>query len=118
MTQKRGGYLKNIYVSDSAFSSIRARCVAFTDDGKSADTVSVIEDFTFRNVTLTGLSFSPDGTSEKTEALLISGLEGEENYFNRFTFDNLHIKSRDDGKTQTFEIKNVKNLVFNNLNFD
>ena len=117
VTQKRGGYIKNIKIGDCAFSSIRARCVSFNDDGEGAETVSVVRDFLFKNLTLTGVSVTPDGEKKAASPLLLAGLEGEENYFDRITFDGLRILSRDDYSIQNFEIKNVKNLVFKNISF-
>ncbi len=118
VTKKRGGYIKNVRVADSAFSSIRARTVTFNDDGESAPTAPIVEDFLFSNVMLTGVSVSVNGTGKKTEALLITGPDDENSYFKNFTFENLHIKSYDDLSKHKFEMNNAKGLEFKNIYFD
>ena len=117
VTPKRGGYMRNVVIRNCRFANIRLRSVHFNDDGEPADTMSVVEDFLFQNLEITGESVADNGEKTPSEILLLSGLDGEENYFKRFTFDGLTIPCREDGKVQQIFIKNMKNLTFKNISF-
>ncbi len=117
VTGKRGGYVRNVRVRNCKFVNLRMRSVHFNDDGEPADTVAVVEDVLFENLELTGVSVSPTGERKPTELLLLSGLDGAENHFKRFTFDGVRIRCRDDGSLQQINIKNMKNLTLKNISF-
>lgn len=117
VTPKRGGYMRNVVIRNCRFANIRLRSVYFNDDGEPADTMSVVEDFLFQNLEITGESVADNGEKTPSEILLLSGLDGEENYFKRFTFDGLTIPCREDGKVQQIFIKNMKDLTFKNISF-
>lgn len=117
VTPKRGGYMRNVVIRNCRFANIRLRSVHFNDDGEPADTLSVVEDFLFQNLEITGESVADNGEKTPSEILLLSGLDGEENYFKRFTFDGLTIPCREDGKVQQIFIKNMKDLTFKNISF-
>ena len=110
VTPKRGGYVRNCRVRNCRFSSIRMRSVSFNDDGEPADHMSRVHDLRFENITLTGNAVQEDGSVKATEPLLILGLDGEENYFERVTFDGVRFEKRFDGKEQILQIKNVRNF--------
>jgi len=117
VTRKRGGFVRNLRVRNCRFVNLRARSVPFNDDGEAADSISIVEDILFENVELTGVAVSPTGERKPTEALLISGLDGEENYFRRITFDGVRIPLRPGSPEKVFNIKNVKDLTLKNISF-
>ena len=118
VTPKRGGYMRNVVIRNCRFANIRLRSVHFNDDGEPADTMSVVEDFLFQNLEITGESVADNGEKTPSEILLLSGLDGEENYFKRFTFDGLTIPCREDGTVQQIFLKNMKDLTFKNISFE
>ncbi len=117
VTPKRGGYVRNVRVRNCRFVNLRMRSVHFNDDGDPADTVSVVEDVLFENLELTGVAVSVDGERRPTELLLLSGLDGEDNHFKRFTFDGVRVPCRADNSLQQINIKNMKDLTIKNLSF-
>lgn len=118
LNPERGGYMRNIVVRNCRFSSIRARSRYFAENCKPAKKLSVVEDFLFQNVELTGSPLLNDGKNLPSEVLLLDGLDEKDHYFNRFTFDGLRIHKREDGKPQKILVQNTKNLTFKNISFD
>ena len=56
-TEKRGGYVKNIRVSDCSFVNIRySGAVEFNNDGERAEKPPVVENLVFRRLKLSGVS--------------------------------------------------------------
>ena len=56
-TEKRGGYVKNIRVSDCSFVNIRySGAVAFNNDGERAEKLPAVENLSFRRLKLSGIS--------------------------------------------------------------
>lgn len=56
-TEKRGGYVKNIHVSDCSFVNIRySGAVAFNNDGERAEKLPAVENLSFRRLELSGIS--------------------------------------------------------------
>ena len=115
VTGKRGGYIRNVRVRDSRFVNLRARSVTFNDDGEPADTVAFVEDILFEDVEFTGIHFDLNGNRRPTELLYVVGLEGEENYFRRFTFDGVRFPARADGGTGSIQLRNVSDLTLKGL---
>ena len=118
VTPKRGGYVRDCIVRNCRFTSIRMRSVTFNDDGEPADSVSRVQDLRFENIVLTGTAVHPDGSKKPTEALLVSGLEGVENHFERVTFDGVLFEKRCDDKEQVLQIKNVKDFRMENVSYE
>ena len=120
VTQKRGGYVRNCLIRNCRFTKIGMRCVAFNDDGEAADHVTRVHDLRFENIRLTGtaVQVEKNGELKPTEALLVAGLEGEENYFDRITFDGVCLEKRFDGKEQVLQIRNVKNFEIKNVKYE
>ena len=118
VTPKRGGYMRDCIIRNCAFTSIRMRSVTFNDDGEPADHMSRVHDLRFKNITLTGNAVQADGSLKPTEPLLVSGLDGEDNYFDRITFDGVRFKKRFDGKEQVVLVKNVKNFRMTDVTYE
>ena len=118
LNPERGGYMRNIVVRNCRFSSIRARSRYFVESSEPAENLSVVEDFLFQNIELTGSPIVNDGKKHPSEILLLAGLDEKDHYFNRFTFDGLRIHNRENGEPQKILIRNTKNLTFKNISFD
>ncbi len=56
-TQKRGGYVKNIFVDRCRISRIAIHSVPYNDDGEPAPEMPYFKDCSFRDVTLTGEAY-------------------------------------------------------------
>lgn len=73
-TRKRGGYVKNVHITDSVIPSFYVRSVTYNDDGIGAETPPVFSGFYLDGVTLTGTELTPGG---EKEYVLLSGFEEE-----------------------------------------
>ena len=114
VTPKRGGYVRNVRVRNCRFVNLRARSVTFNDDGEPSGVMSVVEDVLFENTVLTGVAVTETGERRPTEALFISGLEGEENHFRNIAFQGLMLPT---GADQKIVLRNVKDLTLKNISF-
>lgn len=74
-TRKRGGYVKNVHISDSVIPSFYVRSVTYNDDGEGAKVPPVFSGFYLDDVTLTGTEVTPDGGREY---VLLCGFDGDE----------------------------------------
>ena len=57
-TRKRGGYVKNIEVTDCILPRVEIASVNYNDDGEAAPTAPVFSDFRYKNLTLTGYALN------------------------------------------------------------
>jgi len=115
-TRKRGGFIRNVKVRDSVFNSFTIYTdLPYNNDGESAPTLPKIEKIWLKNVTLTGVKTFLDGKTEKIDCIELYGLDEEEYHLKDVSFNNITIVGKE--KTQDFKIKNVKNLVMENISF-
>ena len=115
VTDKRGGYIRNVRVRDCRFVNLRARRVTFNDDGEPAPTLPFMEDILFENVEFTGVSKPVTGEPRQTEVMLIEGPNDPAHYFRRMTFDGIRIPCTALAKPHVFHIKNVAELTIKNI---
>lgn len=115
-TKKRGGYVKNIYMTRCRVPRVLMHAVGYNDDGIAAPTVPSFSDCRFENITITGLArkynseeFAPCG------AITLRGFDDnhkvENIYFNNVTIDN-----GNDSVMQTLSFQTLKNINITNLN--
>ena len=114
VTKKRGGYIRHVRVRNCRFVNIRARCVSFNDDGEAAPDIPSVEDVVFENITLTG---NRRGGDKPTELILLSGIDGEENYFRKITLRGVRIPAMSGDALGQINIKGVKDLTIEKLSF-
>lgn len=115
VTDKRGGYIRNVRVRDCRFVNLRARRVTFNDDGEPGPSLPFMEDILFENVEFTGVAIPVTGEARPTDVLLIDGPNDPEHYFRRFTFDGIRIPCRALAKPHTITIKNVADLTLKGI---
>jgi polygalacturonase len=120
VTPKRGGYVRNSVIRNCRFTKVGMRSVPFNDDGEGAATVSRVENLRFENITLTGMAVEIEKNDNRKpcDSLLVSGLEGEENYFDNITFDGVTLERKDDGSEHILQVKNVKNFRMTNVKYE
>ena len=115
VTDKRGGYIRNVRVRDCRFVNLRARRVTFNDDGEPGPSLPFMEDILFENVEFTGVAIPVTGEARPTDVLLIDGPNDPEHYFRRFTFDGIRIPCTALAKPHTITIKNVADLTLKGI---
>lgn len=113
-TKKRGGYVKNIHVSNVASSIIAIRQVEYNDDGKGASTPPVFENYYFKDVSATGIIVLHTGERRKTSHICLQGFDEEYPIRNVF-FENVTLKNVEKDSFQTIEMQFTKNAYFKNV---
>ncbi len=114
-TKKRGGYVKNIYVSNFTASRISMSAVSYNDDGIGAPTVPVFSDIHFENLTLTGISREEKMNELKNvDAIELIGFD-EEHPIKNLTLSNITLDSKNFSDKQSFLLSHLKNIRISNL---
>ena len=113
-TKKRGGYVKNVFIEDVVASDLSIEAnYACNDDGESASELPVLENFYFKDLTLT----ERRGRGKKRPVLQIIGLEERKCPIKNVTLKNVRVE-RDmlNGERQVL-FDNVVNLTLENIDF-
>lgn len=115
-TKKRGGYIKEIYISNCSFASLNIGLVPYNDDGIAAPSAPVFSGIYFENVTFSGevLEYNKKEI-KKTTAITISGFD-DENKISNVQFKNIAINNGHDSEKQILGLQRVENLSIVNLN--
>lgn len=74
-TKKRGGYVRDIKVRDCIAPRIMVHSVAYNDDGISAKTPPVFENFELDNLLLTGKITEKDGSQTACDVIELCGFD-------------------------------------------
>ncbi len=74
-TQKRGGYVRNIFVQDCVAPRVMIHSVPYNDDGVPAPAPPVFAHFRFEHVTLTGLALDHKHCYTECKAIEICGFD-------------------------------------------
>ena len=112
-TLKRGGYIKNVKVRDSKFSSINIRGVPYNDDGESASTISEFKDFEFGNITLSGIMYEKHNKTDTCKHINVDGFINYPDNFNNFKFNNITLlENYIEDKTY---VTNAVNVTLDNM---
>ncbi len=116
-TKKRGGYIKNIHMTNCSLARVSFHCVPYNDDGIAAPTVPIFSDCHFENIVLTGQAVVHQkvGEFEQKDAIQLTGFDDEHKTQN-ITFNNITIDNSRESVTQTISLQMVKNISITNLN--
>lgn len=116
ITNKRGGYVRNVKVKDSAFTNVRILSVPWNNDGESAPTPPIVENIELKNIELSCVrTIAVTGQRIPLPALTLVGIDDEEYYLRNISIDGLRIRKHDLSETQQFVIKNVKGITVKNF---
>lgn len=113
-TKKRGGYIRNVYVNNCKTSIIAIRSVEYNDDGDSANTPPIFENYSFEDISVTGIYTIHTGEQRTCPPIIINGFGNGYNVKN-VLFKNIKIKRLEGTSSQAFEICNVENVSFENI---
>lgn len=87
---KRGGYVKNINVKDSAFDRLLMHSVSYNDDGEAAPDMPYFSDMVFENIKVPGYEHYNGKKALNTPIELI-GFELPENYIKNIVLRNITV---------------------------
>ena len=92
-TKKRGGYVRNIRIRDSASPCVAIHSVPYNDDGIAAPDVPLFSDMSFENLTLTGISHDIlTGGVSKIHAIEVEGFEKEGHEVRNISFKGINLR--------------------------
>jgi polygalacturonase len=119
-TEKRGGYVKNVKAKNCKFVGIGVRTkYGCNNDGEGSGYLTEIENISFEDIYFYGRKpehiICPDNYRCP---IYFDGFDGEGNQIKGLTLKNIFVQSRPDGKNQKILIKNVKDLVIEDVDFE
>lgn len=74
-TPKRGGYVRDVHVTDCVLPRVMIHRVGYNDDGIPAETAPVFENISFRHLQLTGRALNRVGIWEDVSLLELTGFD-------------------------------------------
>ena len=114
-TKKRGGYIKNVFVSNCSFASLNIGLVPYNDDGVSASVPPVFQGIYFENVSFLGETLEYcKKTIKKTNVITISGFDDDSKISN-VQFKDITINNGHSPQRQIVGLEHVENLSILNL---
>lgn len=114
-TKKRGGYIKNIYISNCSFASLNIGLVPYNDDGIAAESTPVFSEIYFEDIIFIGevLEYHKKEIKKAT-AINIVGFDDESKISN-VQFKNIKIDNGHISEKQLVELQRIENLSIINL---
>ncbi len=114
-TKKRGGYVKNVYVSHSRLPRLMMHSVPYNDDGIAADTQPVFSDCFFENLTICGEAREWGETEIKPcNAIELIGFD-ENNKIKNMVFKDIVIDNGYSSAKQTISLQGIENITISNI---
>ncbi|MCM1386604.1 MAG: glycosyl hydrolase family 28 protein [Bacillus sp. (in: Bacteria)] len=111
-TKKRGGYVRDIHISNCKTSKIMLHSVGYNDDGIPAKTPPVFENCLYENIEIGGEILETDRTWSHDTAITVHGFDEPGYEARNITFRNITIIGREGNKEQQFSLKNCENVTF------
>ncbi len=90
-TKKRGGYVRNVYARNMTVAGLSVQSVNFNDDGEGAPEMPRLENFSFEDITITGINFYPDGRVQTKMPIRLNGFDDGEHAIRGVRLKNIHI---------------------------
>lgn len=112
-TKKRGGYVKNLYVTDSVIPSVFVRSVPYNDDGEGSPVPPVFSGYHFDNVDIVGTL--QRGNRKVKDYVYLLGFDVDGHYVDDVTFNNVRLVDVD--SDVAFKAQYVKNLSLQNVTY-
>ena len=114
-TSKRGGYVKNLFVSRCRIPRVTMHSVGYNDDGIGADTKPVFSDCVFEDVTICGEARDWGQTEIKPcPAIQLVGFD-EEYKIKNIVFKDIILDNGHSSAEQTISLQYVENVTISNV---
>ena len=88
-TKKRGGYVRDIHVSDCTLPNIQFHAVGYNDDGEGAPTPPEFSDCSFRRIHLLGVCRSLEGEYQDCDSIELAGFDEPGYEIRRIRFEDI-----------------------------
>ena len=116
-TKKRGGYVKNVRMYHCQCPVIAVHSVGYNDEGESAKTLPVFEDFHFEDVEVTGVCIVTTGEKRFVPPITVCGF-GKDNPARNITLKDVKIRTCKEKPVQTVELQFTENVSFENIVYE
>lgn len=113
-TKKRGGYVRNVKVSNTKACRILLHSVGYNDDGEGAPEAPIFEDCTFENIHLTARMHTQDDQDVDCEAIEVSGFDIPGHFAKNVKFKNITVGTGD-GRRHTVLLSCCEGITFENI---
>ena len=110
-TPKRGGYVRDIEVSDCKLPRIIAHSVPYNDDGIPAPTAPIFERFRFERLTLSGIAHTIEGEVLEVPPIELEGFDIPGHALKDAVIRDCHIT----GSIKEPVLRNCENITIENL---
>lgn len=112
-TKKRGGYVKNLCVSDSTVPSVFVRSVKYNDDGEGSPVPPVFSGYRFENLDIIG-TLQMGGQKIK-DYIYLCGFDAKGYHLTDVSFDQIRIWDAEDATA--LQAQYTDNLSFRNVSY-
>ena len=114
-TKKRGGYVRNVQVSDCMLPRVLFHSVGYNDDGISAGTAPIFEKCTFQRVQISGAYLSKEKEWCPCTAIELSGFEETNRELRDIEFSEIQLGMEGMLQEQMISLRLCRNITFRNL---
>lgn len=122
-TSKRGGYIRNVHVSDSSLCRFLMHAVPYNNDGEAATHMPVFENCTVNRCTLTGLAHAVSTTGALMEhgetffcdPVEIIGFSEEGCRVRNVTLTDIRVERRPDGEPHRIALDLCEGITVNGI---
>lgn len=115
-TKKRGGYVRDIQVSDCVLPRVLFHSVGYNDDGISAGTAPIFEKCTFQRVQISGAYLNKSKEWCNCTAIELCGFDETDREIRDIEFRDIQLGMKGMLQEQTLSLCLCKNVAFRNLN--
>ena len=114
-TKKRGGYVRDVHVSDSVLPRILFHSVGYNDDGISAGVAPYFENCSFERVSLKGIYQEMNKTDTPCDAILLCGFDEPGHELKNIVFSDVTLGDSEHPTTQNLSLRLCENITFKNV---
>ena len=114
-TKKRGGFVRDIHVSDCTLPRIMFHSVGYNDDGIGAGVAPVFENCSFKNITLKGVYQNMEKEIVICDAIELCGFDEPGHELKNIEFSDITIGEKEHPTTQTITLRLCEGLSFKNI---
>ena len=114
-TKKRGGFVRDIHVSDCTLPRIMFHSVGYNDDGISAGVAPVFENCSFKNITLKGVYQNMEKEIVSCDAIELCGFDEPGHELKNIEFSDITLGDKEYPATQTLSLRLCENISFKNI---
>lgn len=114
-TKKRGGYVRNVYVSHCKVCRILLHSVGYNDDGEGAPEAPIFENCLFEDMEVTAVMHSRDDEDVLCEAIEVAGFDTPGHEAKNIRFKNIVIGEEGGNRSQNIRLQSCAGITLENI---